>query len=139
MATIIKEILIDARPDEVWDAVRDFGQVHKRLVPGFVTECHLEGDTRIVTFFNGLKAREPLVGIDEKARRLSYTAVGGRTTHYNASVQVFAEGEGRTRFVWTIDLLPNDLAAPIDAMVEQGAATIKRTLESAAAKAAGLK
>jgi carbon monoxide dehydrogenase subunit G len=137
MATIIKEILIDARPNEVWDAVLDFGQVHKRLVPGFVTECHLDGDARVVTFFNGVKAREPLVGIDEKAQRLSYTAVGGRTTHYNASVQVFAEGKDRTRFVWTIDLLPNDLAAPIGAMVEQGAPTIKRTLVNAAAKAAG--
>ena len=50
MATIIKEILIDARPDDVWDAVRDFGQVHKRLVPGFVTECRLDGDARVVTF-----------------------------------------------------------------------------------------
>ena len=137
MATIIKEILIDARPDDVWDAVRDFGEVHKRLVPGFVTECHLEGDTRVVTFFNGLKAREPLVGIDEKARRLAYAAVGGRATHYNASVQVFAEGKDRTRFVWTIDLLPNELAQPIGAMAEQGASIIKRTLESAVANAAG--
>jgi carbon monoxide dehydrogenase subunit G len=137
MATIIKEILIDARPDDVWDAVRDFGQVHKRLVPGFVTECHLDGDTRVVTFFNGLKAREPLVGVDEKARRLAYAAVGGRATHYNASVQVFAEGERRTRFVWIIDLLPNELAEPIGAMVEQGANIIKRTLERAAANAAG--
>jgi carbon monoxide dehydrogenase subunit G len=134
MATIIKEILIDARPDDVWDAVRDFGQVHKRLVPGFVTECHLDGDARVVTFFNGLKAREPLVG---KARRLAYAAVGGRATHYNASVQVFTKGKNRTRFVWTIDLLPNELAAPIGAMAEQGASIIKRTLESAVANTAG--
>src|SRR5260221_6387780 len=129
MATIIKEILIDARPDDVWDAVRDFGQVHKRLVPGFVTECHLDGDARVMTFFNGLKAREPLVGIDEGARRLAYAGVGGRATHYNASVQVFAEGESRTRFVWIIDLLPNDLAAPVCAMAGQRAAAIKRTLQ----------
>ena len=56
MATIIKEILIDARPDDVWDAVRDFGQVHKRLVPGFVTECQLEGDTRVVTRLTPLRS-----------------------------------------------------------------------------------
>jgi carbon monoxide dehydrogenase subunit G len=137
MATIIKEILIDVRPDDAWAAVRDFGEVHKRLVPGFVTECRLDGDARIVTFANGMVAREPLVGIDETARRLAYTAAGGRTTHYNASVQVFAEGKDRTRFVWTIDLLPNELAEPIGAMAEQGASIIKRTLERAAAKAAG--
>jgi hypothetical protein len=105
-------------------------------VPGFVTECQLDGDTRVVTFANGLKAREPLVGIYEKARRLAYAAVGGRATHYNASVQVFAEGERRTRFVWIIDLLPNELAAPIGAMAEQGASIIKRTLENAAGSAA---
>lgn len=132
MATIIKEILIDARPEDAWDAVRDFGALHKRLVKGFVTDCRLDGDTRIVTFGNGMVVREPLVGIDEKARRLAYTAVGGRTTHYNASAQVFAEGKDRTRFVWIIDLLPNELAGPIGAMTEQGANAIKQTLESAA-------
>jgi carbon monoxide dehydrogenase subunit G len=130
MASIIKEILIDARPDHVWEAVRDFGAVDKRLVPGFVVDCRLDGDARIVTFANGLVAREPLVGLDEDSRRLAYTAVGGRATHYNASVQVFAEGKDRTRFVWIIDLLPNELAEPIGAMVEQGAAAMKRTLES---------
>jgi hypothetical protein len=114
--------------------VRDFGAVHKRLVPGFVTDCRLEGDTRVVTFANGMVAREPLVGIDEKARRLAYAAVGGRTTHYNASVQIFAEGKDRTRFVWTIDLLPNELAGPISAMAEQGAIAIKQTLEREAAR-----
>jgi|SRR6185295_6903026 len=134
MATIIKDILIDVRPENAWDAVRDFGAVHKRLVPGFVTDCRLEGDTRVVTFANGMVAREPLVGIDEKARRLAYAAVGGRTTHYNASVQIFAEGKDRTRFVWTIDLLPNELAGPISAMAEQGAIAIKQTLEREAAR-----
>ena len=131
MATIIKEILVDARPEDVWDAVRDFGNVHKRLVPGFVTDCRLDGDARVVTFANGLKAREPLVGIDDGARRLAYAAVGGRATHYNASVQVFAEGAERTRFVWIIDLLPNELGAPVGAMAEQGIGVIKRTLEQA--------
>ena len=36
MATICKEILIDAPPEHVWDALRDFGALHERLVPGFV-------------------------------------------------------------------------------------------------------
>lgn len=129
MATIIKEILIDVRPEDAWDALRDFGALHTRLVKGFVTACTMDGDTRVITFANGMTVREPLVGIDEKARRLAYTAEGGRTTHYNASAQVFAEGKDRTRFVWTIDLLPNEAAGPVGAMVEQGANAIKQTLE----------
>ncbi|HEX7967978.1 MAG TPA: SRPBCC family protein [Stellaceae bacterium] len=129
MASIRKEIPIAARPEDVWAAVRDVGAVHRRLAPGFVTDVRLDGDARIVTFANGMVVRELLVDIDDAARRLAYAAVGGRATHHNASFQVFAESEGRSRLVWITDLLPNDMAGPIGAMVEQGAGVIKQTLE----------
>jgi len=56
--------------------------------------------------------------------------------HHNASMQVFPEGEGRTRLVWITDLLPNDLAGPVGALVEQGASVVKLTLERAGGKRA---
>lgn len=129
MASIRKEFSIVARPADVWDAVRDFGALHERLVPGFVVDARMEGDARIVTFANGMVAREVLVDLDDENRRLVYAVVGGRPTHYNASVQVFADGEEGSRLVWVIDLLPNDLAASVGAMAEQGAKVMKRTLE----------
>jgi hypothetical protein len=55
--------------------------------------------------------------------------VGTQLTHHNASAQVFADGEGGTRFVWIADLLPNEMAGPISAMIEQGIGVIKQTLE----------
>src|ERR1035438_6519143 len=110
MASIRREILIDSRPEDLWDAVRDFGEVHQRLVPGFVVDSRLDGDARVVTFANGMVTRELLVDIDEKTRRLVYAIVQGRPTHYNASVQVFAAAGGRSRLVWIVDLLPHDLA-----------------------------
>jgi hypothetical protein len=58
MASIRKEILINARPEEVWAAVRDVGAVHHRLVPGVVVDAHLEAGARVVTFANGVVARE---------------------------------------------------------------------------------
>jgi hypothetical protein len=58
MATIRKEISIAARAEEVWDAVRDVGALHTRLVPGFVIDTRLEPGARIVTFANGMVARE---------------------------------------------------------------------------------
>lgn len=129
MATIHKEVPIEARPSEVWDALRDFFALHTRLVPGFVTACEREGPTvRNVTFFNGMTAKEQLVTCDDKAQRLVYAVVGGRATHYNASVQVFPEGAAGSRLVWIIDLLPDELAAPIGAMMDQGAAAMKRHL-----------
>jgi len=129
VASIRKEISIEARPDDVWAAVRDVGAIHLRLARGFVIDTRLEGEARIVTFANGLVARELIVDIDDKARRLVWAAVGGRASHYNASLQVFAEGEGASRAVWIADLLPHDLAGPIGAMIEEGCAAIKRTLE----------
>ena len=132
MASIRHEILIEARPEDIWDAVRDVGALHTRLVPGFVVDTKMDGDARIVTFGNGLVARELIVDIDEDARRLVWSVVGGRPTHHNASLQVFADGESRSRVVWIADLLPNDLAGAIAGMIEQGMGTMKRTLEQVA-------
>lgn len=130
MASIRKEILIDARPEDVWAALRDWGAVHERLVPGFAVDARLDGEDRIVTFFNGEVVRELLVDLDDGARRLAWSLVEGPYTHHNASAQVFADGEGRTRFVWIADLLPNDLAGRTGELMEQGTSIVKKTLES---------
>jgi len=132
VASIHKEVLIDADPAKVWDAVRDVGAIHQRLAPGFVTDVQMEdgGGARVVTFGNGLVARELIVDVDDNTRRLAWSVVGGRMTHHNASAQVFAENGG-TRFVWIADLLPHEMAPAITQMIEQGLAVIQRTLESA--------
>jgi hypothetical protein len=87
MATIRKELIINAPPADAWDAIRDYGAVHERVARGFVLDTVLDGDARIVTFANGLSAREVLVTLDDEARRLAYSAVGGRLTHHNASLR----------------------------------------------------
>ena len=115
----------------MWEAVRDVGAVHTRLAPGFVVDCRLDGDARIVTFANGLVARELIVDIDDAARRLVWAVVDGRPTHHNGSLQVFAEEGGRSCVVWIADLLPNDLAGPIGGMMEQGMRAMQQTLERA--------
>jgi hypothetical protein len=89
----------------------------------------MDGDARIVTFANGLVAREVIVTIDDAARRIAYASVGGRLRHHNASIQVFDEGGGRTRLVWITDLLPDDMVPAIRGLVEQGARIMKQTLE----------
>jgi len=133
MASVRKEISVHARPEQVWDAIRDVGALHTRLVPGFVTDCRLEGNTRIVTFANGVVAREVIVDVNESDRRLVWAAQGCRLTHHNASVQVFAEGGERSRIVWIADLLPNEMAPAIEGMIEQGTIAMKNALERAAA------
>jgi carbon monoxide dehydrogenase subunit G len=128
MASIRREIQVVAAPERVWDALRDVGRIHERLVPGFVTDCRLDGGARVVTFGNGMTVRERIVDIDDAQRRVVWSAVGEPFTHHNASVQAFAEGD-RTRLVWIADLLPNELETQIGAMIDQGMAAMKRTLE----------
>jgi len=129
MATIRKELHLDARADDVWDAVRDFGSVHERLGPGFLLDARWDGDARVVTFSNGMVVREPLVTLDDVERRLVYSATGGMSRHYNAVMEVFPDGDDRCRLVWTIDLLPNELAPTVDGLAEKACETMKRTLE----------
>jgi hypothetical protein len=128
MASIRTEISLEARPEHVWAAVRDVGALHERLVPGFVVDTRLEGDTRVVTFGNGMVLRELIVDLDDDARRLAWSARGGQLTHHHASAQVFADGTERSRLVWIADLLPDELAGDIRGMMEQAAAVMKKTL-----------
>jgi len=133
MASIRQEISINVPAGQLWDAVRDVGALHTRLVPGFVTDCRLEDGARVVTFANGVVARELIVDLDDSARRLVWSAVGGRLTHHNASAQVFDEGSGACRLVWIADLLPHAMAPAIAAMIEQGLQAMKTAQESAGA------
>jgi carbon monoxide dehydrogenase subunit G len=132
MASIRKEIETKARPDDAWDAIRDVGALHTRLVPGFVVATRLEPGARIVTFGNGMEVREPIIDLDDTARRLVWSAEGAGMTHYNASVQVFAGPDQGSRVVWIADLMPNDLKGQVEAMMDQGMKVMKATLDGLA-------
>jgi carbon monoxide dehydrogenase subunit G len=132
MATIHEEVEVKRSKESVWDAIRDVGAIHRRLVPGFVVDCKLEGDWRIVTFANGMVVRELIVDVDDKTCRHSWSARGQPLTHHNASVQVFSEGHNKCRVVWIADLMPNEVAEAIGEMIHQALQTMKQTLESGA-------
>ncbi len=137
MATVRKVISTTASVEAVWDAIRDIGALHTRLVPGFVIDTKLEGTVRVVTFANGMVVREPIITIDEAARRLVWSAEGGRTTHYNASAQVTAGADGTSTVTWIADFLPDDVAPAISAAMGAGAAAMKTALDALASRPAG--
>lgn len=135
MATIYREINIEAPAEQLWDAMRDPGALHTRLVPGFVVACDMEPigadglQVRTLRFGNDMEARELIVDIDDTRRRIAWSAVGGRLTHHNASAEVQPDGEGRCRVLWTADLLPHSLAPAIATMIEAGLAAMKAHAE----------
>lgn len=129
MASIYKEISLNASPEKVWDVVRDVGAVHTRFAPGFVTDTVIDKPgERVVSFANGFVAREVIVDIDEARRRLAYSVRSERIAHHNASFQVIPDGAG-SRLVWIADVLPAEAAVTVGAMMEDGIGSAKRALD----------
>jgi hypothetical protein len=127
MATLRQDIDLDIDPGDAWAALRDFGALHERLVRGFVTACESDGRERVITFVNGLVVRELLVGVDDEHRRLAYAIVDG-FTHYQGTAEIVPLTEG-CRFVWHVDLLPDERAGDVAQLMAQGAAAIRNTLK----------
>jgi hypothetical protein len=114
MATIHKEILINAAAETVWEAARDVGALHTRLVPGFVTGTTMKPDAdppvRVVTFANGNVLDEVIVDCDDTQRRLVWAAQSEHIRHHNGAFQVFPIDADACRAVWIADILPHALA-----------------------------
>jgi hypothetical protein len=136
MATVRTSLDTSASAEDAWTVIRDIGAVHTRLAPGFVTDTQLEPGARVVTFANGMVIREPIVTIDDEERRLVWTAEGGRTSHYNASLQVSTRADGGATVVWVADFLPDDVKPQLVRGLEAGTRAMKQTLDALARDAA---
>jgi Polyketide cyclase / dehydrase and lipid transport len=128
MATIRKIIDVAAPAAKVWDVVRDVGAVHTRFAPGFVVSTVLEEGARVVTFANGLVARELIVDVNEALRRLAYAIRSDQLQHHNASFEVVEVGPQHTHLVWTADVLPEAAGERLSSMMEIGAQAAAQAL-----------
>lgn len=67
MASLYKEIQIKCKPEALWTAIKNVGEVSK-LFPGILTASRMADDeTRIVTFANGMEVRELIITVDDTA------------------------------------------------------------------------
>lgn len=126
MASIRREFAIGMSAADAWEIFRDVGALHTRLVPGFVTETKMDGDTRIVTFSNGSVVPERIVDLDDKRRRIAYSAKSERIEHHNATVEVVEGPE--TRIVWIADVLPNTITPYISSQMDLAVAAMQKAL-----------
>jgi Polyketide cyclase / dehydrase and lipid transport len=132
MATIRSTLDTTASPDDAWAVIRDVGALHTRLAPGFIADTKLEPGARVVTFANGMVVREPIVTIDDETRRLVWTAESGRTTHYNAALEVMGRPGGGSVVVWTADFLPDAVKPQLSTLIDAGMKAMKRSLDALA-------
>ena len=54
-------------------------------------------------------------------------------SHYSASAQVIADGDARSRLIWIVDVLPNEVAPYVDGQMDLGALAIQKTFRRDAA------
>jgi hypothetical protein len=131
MASICTEFEIDIDADRAWRVIGDWADGPVGMGGDYVASSLADGNVRVVTFAKGTIARERLVARDEGARRIVYSLIGDtvRPEHDNTAMQIVSEGAGRCRFIWSRDVLPDELAPPLHAAMEEAAHAIKRTLE----------
>jgi hypothetical protein len=127
VTTLRREVVLGADPVDVWDALRDFTAVHRRLCPGVLIGSRPDPGGRVVTFAAGPVVRETLVAVEPEERRLVYAVAESPFpfAHHQASMQVLPTGAG-TRLVWITDLLPDDLAPAVSTLIDEGVAAMRR-------------
>nr|WP_113699428.1 SRPBCC family protein [Nonomuraea lactucae] len=127
----LRDTRLDARPEKVWDAISDFVNGPLRMGPGVFTGSKLvEPGARELTFADGTVARERFIARDEPARRMVWGWIGEQVEHDNTSMQVFAEGAGQSRLVWTHDTLPDELAGWLSTAMDQLTPVFQNALRS---------
>lgn len=122
------EVSIDRSPDEVWKVVREFGGLDEWM-PG-VESCSVEGDVRTIGMM-GIEVKEQLRGVDEAARRISYSVVEspmGNLESHLATIAVDADGTG-SHVTWSVDVVPDDLLALFVPIYEGSVAALKTKIE----------
>ena len=132
MASVIREIVIDAPPEKVWAVVGDFADGPMRMSAGAFVDCRMdEPDVRTLTFADGTSASERLIARDEHARRIVWGWVADdRVEHDNTSMQVFTENKTQSRLVWIHDTLPDELTGWLAAAMDQLAPVVQQALKA---------
>jgi hypothetical protein len=132
MAMVLKTIEIDLPAGLIWDAVRDVGNLHRRLAPGLIADCVLNAarTERVVTFADGTELPETIVAIDDVAMRFVWSARNPALTHHNAAMAVSPLGASKTAVSWTADVLPDAAAGFMAPFIEAGLAAMKAHLET---------
>jgi hypothetical protein len=132
MASIHRETVVGVAAEQAWAALRIVGAAHKLFAP-VLTDGEMNGETRRVTFSNGMVVNERIVDVDDGMRRVAYSVLDAPGLRYHhASMQVMEDGPNGCRFVWITDFLPADSRATLVPLIEAGSMALKTNLEAAA-------
>ena len=128
MATLTREFILDVPPDTVWSRISDVGAVNQLI--DFIGEVTVEGDHRSCSMGDHGTLDELIVSVDADRKRLVYAITQSpfQFEHHSASMQAAADGDDRTRFLWTTDFKPDSVAPALEEAIDMAVDSIKRTL-----------
>ena len=119
MASLYREIPLETEAARAWETLRDSHNI-AQIFAGVLTDAHVVGDLRTVTFANGNVVQERIVAVDDAHMRVAYTVCGPNFEQHAASMQIVAEAAGRCRLVWISDFLPDERRAMIEPLMDAG-------------------
>jgi carbon monoxide dehydrogenase subunit G len=130
MATIYRELDLDADADEAWRRMADVKAVNKLI--DFLGAVTIDGDRRSCALGEQGELNELIVTVDNDRRRLVYSIRESpfNFAHHSASWQVTPDGD-RSRLVWITDLKPDSVAPEFEKVIDQAADSIQRNLSRA--------
>jgi hypothetical protein len=130
MATIYREVDLDADADEAWRQMADVGAVNKLI--DYLGPVTVDGDRRSCSLGDQGELDELIVTVDHDRRRLAYSIRQSplNFTHHSASWQVTPEGD-KSRLVWITDVKPDSVAPALEELIDQTADSIQRNLSRA--------
>jgi hypothetical protein len=129
MASIHREVLLEAPAEVVWAALAAVGEAHRVFSPVLSASVLDAPDLRIARFASGMVVKERIIDVDPRRMRVAYAVVDGDFAHHSASMQVVAVDAKTSRFLWTTDVLPHEAAKQILPLVEAGTLAMKQNLE----------
>ncbi|MGH1343029.1 MAG: SRPBCC family protein [Nannocystales bacterium] len=123
MATVIKTYAIDNDLDSVWKRLADPEQIHHLF--GFLTSAQAQAGSRVCRTADGAEIHERIFSVDHDTRRIAYTITRspfGFEAHAASWQAAQADGD-TTTVTLLVDVLPDNAAEALEAMLEQERAT----------------
>lgn len=128
MARIEKTIDIDRSADDVWAVVGDIGAISTWLPA--IGESSFHDGVRECTMDGGGTLHEQISNHDDANRSYEYeiTEAPMPLEHHHAWMSV-EEIDGGSRVTWITEIAPDDMAAAMEPVFEEGMQSLKAHLE----------
>jgi hypothetical protein len=129
LGSIRYHVRIRRRADDVWARVGDAAGLPSWF-PG-ITECRVDGTTRVITLGSGLPMPEEILVNDGLQRRFQYRITAPLFRFHRGTIDVLDLGDGSCVVVYSTDADPRTMALTIGGATAGALDELRRQMEAA--------